>query len=219
MTQTAPRVAGVGICCLDYFVMAPRIPYGNSTHAGDYYAQGGGLAATAIVACARLGAECGLYSLLGDDQTGDQIVSELRQEGVDTYGVARLTGVKSPISFIHVDEQTGERTIFHYRYPGLEWRGEPGDFSAIETCGALVVDHCYPELSLAAAKVARAHGVPVVSDVLPHRAPELVEYIDVMILPRHFAVGIGCADDLDKALKEVRKLGPSTAVITLGAQG
>lgn len=219
MTEITPRIAGAGICCLDHFVVAPQIPYGDSTHAGDYYIQGGGLVATAVVTCARLGAECGVFSLLGDDSVGDTIVSELDHEGVNTANIARLHGVKSPISFIHVDDASGERTIFHYRYPALEWCGEPGDFSEIEGCGALLVDHCYPELAIAAAKHARAHGVPVVSDVLPDRSPELVQYIDVMILPRRFVKDIGCEGNLDKALDEVHKLGPTTAVITLGAEG
>ncbi|MCL5103513.1 MAG: PfkB family carbohydrate kinase [Armatimonadetes bacterium] len=219
MMNIKPRVAGAGICCLDHIMVAPQTPYGGSAHASDYYVQGGGLAATAIVACARLGAKCSLFSILGDDQVGDRLISELGTEGVATSHIARLKGVKSPISLVHVDEFSGERTIFHYRDPGLEWNGEPGDFSAIERCGALLVDHCYPKLAISAARCAREHGVPVVSDVLPHRSPELVSYIDIMILPRHFAVSIGCENDLDRALDEVHKLGPGTAVITLGAEG
>lgn len=219
MSHAKPRIAGAGICCLDHFVVAPSIPYGGSAHMSDYLAQGGGLVATAVVAAARLGAECELFSLLGDGQTGDQIISELESEGVLTKGVVRFEGGGSPFSFIHVDESTGERTIFHRDGAGLDWRPELSDFSSIAQCNALLVDHCYPPMAIAAASAAKANGVPVVADVMLHRSPELMKLVDILIAPRHLARMLGLESDLDAALDAIHEMGPSVAVITLGSDG
>jgi len=219
MNDAKPRIAGAGICCLDHFVVAPSIPYGSGAHVTDYLAQGGGLVATAIAAAARLGADCGLFSLLGDDPTGDQIISELESEGVSTDGVVRFDGGRSPFSFIHVDDVTGERTIFHRDGAGLDWRPDLSDFSSIARADALLVDHSYPPLAIAAASVAREHGVPVVADVMLHRSPELMKLVDVLIAPRHLAHMLGLENDLNAALDAIHDMGPGVAVITLGSDG
>jgi sulfofructose kinase len=214
-----PRIAGAGVCCQDYIVVAPRVNWGDTTHVVEFLAQGGGLVATAIVACARLGAHCEMFSLLGNDQIGDEIVSELEAEGANTSHISRTLGAKSPFSFIHVDQDTGERTIFHRPAVGLE-APEDIDFSSIADCGALLVDDVYAEFAARAARVARKHGVPVIADCVPGpRSERLLPHVDVLIAPKHFAEKHGWHDDLDFALKAIHDLGPKTAVITLGADG
>ncbi|MHB9035063.1 MAG: carbohydrate kinase family protein [Armatimonadota bacterium] len=219
MQNKSPKIAGAGICCLDHFLVAPWIERGESAHLSDYFVQGGGLASTAVVAAARLGAKCHMFSVLGDDQVGDQIVSELCDEGVSTDGINRIPGAGSPVSFIHVDQDTGDRTIFHRNGENLVWDAAFSDLSPIAECGALLVDHCFPNLSIAAAGFARAHGVPVVADALPDRCPELIRHVDILIAPLHFARKLGLENDLDAALDAIHELGPTTAVITLGAKG
>lgn len=213
------RIAGAGICCLDHFVVAPSIPYGSSTHMADYFVQGGGLVATAVVTSARLGADCSIYSLLGEDPTGKQIADELAGEGIRTGHITRFQAGRSPFSFIHVDDRTGERTIFHRDGAGLDWQPGMSDFSGIGDCRALLVDHCYPSLAIAAAAEAKAHGVPVVADVMLHRSPELMKLVDVLIAPRHIASMLGLEHDLHAALDAIHEMGPGVAVITLGADG
>lgn len=218
--NTAPRLAGAGICCLDHIVIAPQIAWGDSTHVSDHFAQGGGLVATALVACARLGARADLFSLLGDDQLGDQIIEGLQREGVDTAGVVRIEDGRSPFSFIHVDERSGERTIFHRSGRGLEWHPGSNDLRMIGECDALLVDHVYTELALAAAEEASAHGVPVVADVMPNaQNAALLRRVDVLIAPKHFVRRIGRQGNLHRALDAIHEFGPKVAVITLGADG
>jgi len=212
------RIAGVGVCCLDHIVVAPMIAWGDSTGIRDYCVQGGGLVATAIVACARLGAQTELYSLVGSDPTGEAILDELRREGVSVDGVARIDGAESPFSFIHVDAETGERTIFYRGGRGLKWPG--GDISGVASADALLVDGSYAEMVLAAASAAREAGVPVVADVSPSASNrELLSNVDVLIAPRHFVRQGGFGEDSDAALKAILDAGPGVAVITLGADG
>ncbi|MDO8587306.1 MAG: PfkB family carbohydrate kinase [Armatimonadota bacterium] len=214
-----PVVAAAGICCLDYIVTSPRVQWGDTAWVTDFRAQGGGLAATAMVACARLGADCSLLSLLGDDQVGDVILSELAAEGVRTDGVVRVSGGQSPLSFIHVDEATGERTIFHKKGASLGG-APPAEATLLSDVQALLIDDIYPALAMDAARLAHELGVPVVADLaFSSGSSDILRQVDVFIASRHYAREIGFGDAPESALDEIHRLGPKTAVITLGADG
>jgi len=213
------RIAGAGICCLDHIVVSPRVSWGDTAYVTAYRVQGGGLVGTALVACARLGARCAVFSLLGDDVVAAQVESDLRKEGIATGGIVKVSGAGSPFSFVHVDHDSGERTIFHRGDARLVWPGST-DLAGVAHSDALLVDHYFPDLALAAAKTARAAGTPVVADAVPGAdTAALLEMVDVLIAPRHFARDAGLENDLDKALDAIHAYGPSTAVITLGARG
>jgi sulfofructose kinase len=216
----SPKIAGAGICCLDHILVAPQIPWGDTAQLEYYHSQGGGLVGTALVACSRLGAECRLFSFLGDDEVGDQIAAELVAEGVKLSGISRLLGGASPFSFIHVDIVTGERTIFHRRGSGLDSLELP-DLDWISRCDALLIDDYYPRLALAAAQMARKQDIPVIADVIwgPEKDAELFHNVTILIAPRSFAAQVGFPDDFPSALDAIHRLGPKIAVITLGSKG
>ena len=176
------------------------------------------MAATALAACARLGARTVLVSLLGQDATGDLIVQGLLEEGIDTAGIRRTAGAGSPFSFVHVEQGTGERTIFHRAATGLRWTG--GDLSAIRSWHAMLLDDYYPELARAAAAEARDSGVPIIADTQPKPGNlDLLRSVDVLIAPSHFLRVSGVDGDVDKGLARIHEAGPRVAVITLGGDG
>jgi len=215
-----PRIAGAGVCCLDHIFVAPQITWGGTAPVEEYRVQGGGLVGTALVASARLGASCFLFSFLSHDEVGAQVASELAAEGIKLEGVAGIPQGTSPFSFIHVDSRSGERTIFHRPAAGLE-RALLPDLGRIAECDVLLVDDYYPELALAAARRARQSGIPVVADLTVSlgKCPELFREINVLIAPRAFAAQLGYADDPRGALQAIHHLGPETAMITLGREG
>lgn len=213
------RIAGAGIACLDYILTAPQVCWGDTVHVSAFCVQGGGLVATALVACARLGAKTTLYSMLGEDEIAASILTGLEEENVGTAGVRKLRGGASPFSFIHVNEHDGERTIFHRPGQNLVW---PADerFMYLENADAMLVDHCYPDLALAAVNAACAWNVPVIADTEPeenHRA--WLEGVNVLIAPHHFADRLGVTKHPEKALAAIHAFGPEIAVITLGSEG
>jgi sulfofructose kinase len=216
----APQIAGAGICCLDYIFYAPQVVWGETAQVEESRVQGGGLVGTALVAGARLGASCLLFSFLSHDEVGVRIASELAAEGIKLEGVAGIPQGESPYSFIHVDSRSGERTIFHRAASGLE-RAIPPALDRIQGCDVLLVDDYYPELALCAARTARRRGIPVVADLtmMPKKNLELLREISVLIAPRSFVSQIGYADDLPGALQAIHWLGPETAMVTLGKEG
>jgi sugar/nucleoside kinase (ribokinase family) len=219
-TKCQPTIAGAGICTLDHFFTAPQIPWGNGTYIERFLLQGGGMVGTAIVACARLGARCLLYTPLADDYMGGRILEELRAEGIDTSHVTVSAGGSSPFTLIHIDPGSGERTIFFRPGSGLNDLEKMYDFTAIDGCQVLLVDDIFPNIAIAAAREAHTHGIPVVGDL--YTGPlnkELLNWVDILITSTWFAERIGCKDNLPRALQTIHELGPRTAIITRGTEG
>lgn len=126
-------VITLGVAVQDFVFSVDGIPSEPRKYrANDLEVIGGGCAATAAVAIARLGGDSQLISRLGDDITADVIIGELEADGVRCDGVKRFPGYKSPLSAIMVD-QTGERLIMGYR--DLAIPGDP-DFVAEHFSGA-----------------------------------------------------------------------------------
>lgn len=216
------RIVAAGIACLDHIVVAPRISWGDTAEVGEYCVQGGGLAATALVTCARLGASAEMIGMLGSDSTGGAILQELRREKVGTSRIWCIEGGESPFSFIHVDRENGERTIFHRRATGLTWNlaNQREVESAVAAAHVVLIDGYYPELARSMTALACAHRVPVVADASPDAANrEWIAGVAVLIAPQAFLREGGFGERIDAALDAIHALGPTTAIVTLGADG
>jgi sulfofructose kinase len=80
---------------------------------------GGGMAANASVAVARLGGQASYWGRVGADARGTRILDQLWAEGVDVVGVRRIAGCVSPSAAILVDDD-GERLVCAYNDPKLD---------------------------------------------------------------------------------------------------
>lgn len=224
------------MACLDQLMLWQDLgaPVGrNRLVAWDM--QGGGIAATALVAVARLGGRAEMWAAVGDDWIGDLILRGLDEEKVDTRQVERVKGRRGPLMIVCVDQPTGERCFFHAT--GHCHAGHAiGDLQRLTGAGCLLIDGTRPESDLRAARAARRLGVPVVADVgwMGERTPTIFKYVDYAILSESCARNIGesCAagspahrarhgesPDFRQVCRAVRAMGPACVVITLGAKG
>jgi sulfofructose kinase len=107
------RVVCVGLATLDTILVVPRFPAPDDrvVVTGSVRA-GGGPAATAAVALARLGVETAFVGAVGDDAAGAEIREGLEAEGVDVSRLGVVAGARSPQSTILVGPG-GTRTILH----------------------------------------------------------------------------------------------------------
>lgn len=111
-SPSASRVVFVGAATMDSIVLVHGFPGPDErVVADDLVFAGGGPAATAAVAAARLGVEAAFVGTVGDDEDGRRIVEGLEAEGVDTSGVTRVPGARSAASVIVVDALHGTRAI------------------------------------------------------------------------------------------------------------
>jgi sugar/nucleoside kinase (ribokinase family) len=107
------RLVCIGLATLDSIFALPRHPAADDrVVANELAVAGGGPAATAAVALARLGVEVAFVGAVGDDATGAAIRDGLASEGVDVSHLAVVAGARSPQSSILIGD--GGRAIVHY---------------------------------------------------------------------------------------------------------
>ncbi|NOT85392.1 MAG: hypothetical protein HOP02_11570 [Methylococcaceae bacterium] len=91
---------------------------------------GGGPAANAAVAVARLGYQAAFAGFLGEDVYGEKHWQELRQNGVDTRWIIRGT-TPTPLSAIIV-KPDGKRALINYKGACKALAADSIDFSSIQ---------------------------------------------------------------------------------------
>ena len=217
------RVIGVGLACLDYLLQVPDLSQvGRGCRLQDFGRQGGGMVATAMVAVARLGGQAELWTVLGQDDHGDQILEELAVEGVDLSQVVRRPDRSSAFNFVLVDGRTGERVFLA---PDVGWGAGDielditADLSRIEEADALLVDAHWQQLALPALARARQIGVPTCGDIGRIGGNEdLLRLIDYLIVPRHAAEELA-GEAGPQALEALAAFGARMVAVTLGSEG
>lgn len=107
-----------GIAVVDYIFLVERFPTLNTkSPAREFLITGGGCAANAAIAIARLGAEAKFAGPLGDDEHAERVAEGMASAGVEISAVLRITGATTSVSGIFVDA-AGERLLTTRRSPG-----------------------------------------------------------------------------------------------------
>jgi sulfofructose kinase len=196
-------------------------PRPTKVSARDHREEGGGSAANAAAAIARLGGAVALWSRVGDDETGHKVRRALAEAGVDVAMVRAYAEARTPTAAVIVDAK-GERLVVsendHVLPMDVDWL----PVESIAGAGAALSDLAWLEGTLALFAEARRHGVPTVLDVdlaagpLLERFAPLTDYaiFSAPALDR-FVPG---ADDAAR-LASVRAMGPGHAGVTRGAAG
>jgi sulfofructose kinase len=108
---TAARVVCVGIATIDAIALVDRLPAGGERlPAREARLAGGGVAATAAVALARLGTPVAFVGRVGDDDAGRLVRDGLAAAGVDVAGLRTVPG-RTPVTLVLVEADTGERAL------------------------------------------------------------------------------------------------------------
>jgi sulfofructose kinase len=122
--ESTRRVVFAGAAVLDAIALVGRFPLPDQrVVAEDVGDAGGGPAATAAVAAARLGLPVSFVGAVGDDEDGRSIIEGLRSESVDVSAVTVVAGARSARSVIVVDAGRGTRAICTRPGPPLKLTG------------------------------------------------------------------------------------------------
>ncbi len=222
MAEPLFQVYGLGQCPLDYLGKIERYPEPDTKcEFSDLIIEGGGPAATALVALSRWGVSCAFAGILGDDLFGGEIKALLDKEGIDTSGVFVREGCDSQFAFIVAEPAVGRRTIFWRRPTGAPLSPEELNWDIIRRAQLLHTDGLYLEASLAACRAAKESGVRVVVDAgtLREGMLDLAGVSDYFVASESFADALtGKGDSLD-ACYRLAALGPSVVGVTLGDTG
>jgi len=115
MTMGQGHIAIIGSLNVDFITRTPRMPEGGETLTASSFNTGfGGKGANQAVACARLAdkdVKVSMVGNVGDDTFGRDYFEALKAEGIDASKVRKLSGQKTGIANIIVEETTGENRI------------------------------------------------------------------------------------------------------------
>jgi ribokinase len=187
----------------------------------------GGKGANQAVAAAVAGARVAMVGAVGDDPAGGRMVQDLRGRGVSTELVRAVPGVSTGTAYITVTPD-GENTIVL----------DPGANAQVDSAA---VEQAWPHLPAAgvllslleipvsavttAVRLAARSGLrPVVTLAPAQPVPaELLGGLDPLLVNEHEAAFQLHTDALGSdpadAARELLRLGPKSAVITLGPAG
>jgi sugar/nucleoside kinase (ribokinase family) len=163
----APKILCAGIAVQDIVMRVENFPPpGAKVAASEFITTGGGCAANAAVAIARLKGRAAFAGPLGGkaDAVSERILADLAAEGVDCSGVARVDGGTASVSLILLDAQ-GEKTIATRRGVGLGQTLPQDADRLVANVDAVLVDNCFPDFVTAVCRAAQAREIPVVIDL------------------------------------------------------
>ncbi len=182
-------VVGLGLACVDDLLLLSNIP-GPEGRASVLRReqQGGGMAATAVVAVSRLGGRAGFVAKVGDDPGGRFILEDFRRYGVDVSRAVIEAGASSHLTVVLVDVTSGARSFLGQRGSIRPLQPEEVSREYVTSAAILHVSDADPA-AVQAVRWAReagrevcfdgTHFYPAVFDLIPH--------LDYLIVSRFFA--------------------------------
>ncbi len=215
------EMIAIGSGCIDHLSIVTRTVDGWE-QCGVPLVQGGGLASTGATAIARLGGGVELWGIVGDDYHGQMIRTELERDGVDISQMPVVPGYRSPCSYIEVDAETGERTIYG---SGFDRRPENVssyfDPKRAREAKAMLVTGFVPDVAIEAARHLHANGGKVVADLARIDGPvsEMILHVDAPIMPEFAVEPLVGSFDVRRGLALLADLGATMPTFTVGPQG
>lgn len=214
-----PEIIGIGIATIDHLYRLENISELPAGRLLEHSIQGGGMAATAMAAAARLGARCAAVLCVGEDDRGTRVLRDLEELGVDVSFSCRKPGA-TPLILVLVDGRTGQRHFLSLRGESPLPGPEDVDWERAAEANVFLLDSCTRE---PARVLERAREVQLTTMVdkefTPGSEPDWISMVNIYIgggdRPRW-------RENPDAALREAERIleaGPHTAILTLGSEG
>lgn len=216
------KITGLGACVYDTLLVCDEYPAEDTKNkAEEVFSSGGGPVGNALVIASKLGADCAVTGLFGDDNAADYLLSDFIKYGVDVSDAIKIKNAKSFTSYIILSEKNGTRTVLFDR------GGVPDDPSLLKTekiirSDLLHLDGNYLECAVRGAEIAAKNGVKVSLDAggLYSGIEKLLPLTDILIPSAEFVIGLTGEKDVAVAAKKVyEKYRPEVFVVTDGSRG
>lgn len=212
----------VGHAALDYVYRIEAFPpEPTKVRSLEHLESGGGMAANAAAAIARLGGEVALWSRTGGDSAGERIHKFLAADGVDIEFVRTYEHARSSTSAVIVDAN-GERLIIGERDHAMPMDAAWLPLERIKDAAAVLSDLRWVEGTRAAFTEARAHGVPTLLDADLGGGGLMAEFLalaDYGIFSEPALEAFAPGLDERTQLESVLATGVRHAGVTRGAKG
>jgi len=235
----APEVVGVGEVLIDFVATEP-VSYVNASAFQKCF---GGAPMNTLVGVARLGSSSGAITAVGEDPFGQFLIRELEKNGVDTSRVKVKKGMRTTITFVANEPETGERSFIFYRKPWITGTADSAlsiedvdldyisNASILHVSGFSLSQNPSRKAVLTAVEHAKRTGVKVSFDptlrvdvwnserTVRRLYRQMLKLSDIATFSREEAEFIFGTDNPEKAAETALKYGVKVAGIKLGADG
>ncbi len=215
------RVACVGHAALDHvFEIDAFATEPTKTIAHAYATRAGGMSLHAAIAASRLGASVRMLGRVGQDAAADFLRACLVAEGVEARGLEAVRGTQTSLATVIVDAK-GARQIYIHRGDAIE-RAHELDTRQLDGADVVLADPRWPDGAARALAWARERGVPSLldADVAPLAALDRLVPLARWVAFSEPGLALWARGrPRDEALAAARALGPTLALVTLGADG
>jgi len=216
-------VLGLGCVAVDDLIYVDQYPAPDTKMlARARRREGGGLAGTALVAAARMGARAAYFGILGDDELSHCVIQGLERGGVDCSAIIHRDEARPFHSTVIVVSSTHQRTIIFSTDGVALPRPEQITDELIANCRVLFFDHTVVEGGLRAAELAHAHGIPVVGDFESDSDPvvsDLMRQVDHLVIGAEFAGRVTGESDAEHMVRALAGADRPCCVVTAGERG
>jgi sugar/nucleoside kinase (ribokinase family) len=219
---TPVDVVGLGSNALDLLGVIDGHPQPDTkSPLRQFEIQGGGMIATAMVACARLGLRARYIGKFGDDYWARLGRRLLLRDGVDVRHALRARGSVGHVSMMLIDARTGLRTGFFRRPPAYDIRPEELDRAVITSGRLLHVDGVDAAAAALAVRWAREAGLRITMD--GERVVDGIDQVwpgvDLLACNPRFVAQVTGRAGLEEGLRTLAARGPARVAATLAQEG
>ncbi len=222
------EILGLGEVVVDWVSLIDHFPEPDEKiDSLSQYMFSGGVTANFTVAASRLGAKSGFFGAIGNDSYGDFLKNDFKNENVDYSYLVTKENRKTPVNFILVVKNTGEKVIIqspymHSTIPNISDLDE----KVFENVKLLHTSAIYHDLTIKAIELAKKKNIFISLDLEKQIAlrglsklKPILQQVDLLIPNKAGAMQLTKAKNPEEAAKKFLELGVKTIIITLGDQG
>lgn len=223
----SPEILGLGEIVVDWVAQIPHFPKPDEKI--DSFHQeifGGGVTANFLVATTRLGVSSGFIGAVGQDENGEFLIKDLKNEGVDTKYTFKRGDLKTPVNFIIVASNSGEKIIIQSPYMQYSLSIKDLDNDYIASSKLLHTTAIHHDLTEETIKIAKKNNVKVSLDLESqiamrgwNKLKKIIQNVDVLLPNKEGAMSITKTNSPKEAASFLTKKGIPLVIITLGSQG
>lgn len=218
-----PNIIGLGAIAVDDLLFLETFPEPDTKQkVVKRVRKAGGLAGTALVAAARLGARPAYFGVLGKNELSEFTISEFHKENVQTDLCIFDEKAKPIHSTILIDQSTGSRTILYSVVDLIIPKALDISTEAFEGCKMIFIDTFALEIFPHICQIAQSAKIPIIADIEDtgildqQSALNLVDYLIFNINMARKITGLKEPKEILDALETPQR---KVSVLTAGAGG
>lgn len=211
----------IGSCNIDIIAHADRLPGLGETvlgHGGEI--SFGGKGANQAVAASRLGSEVNLLACVGNDVFGEQVLKNLKTNGVNIRHMCRSTELTG-IALISLSEGDNAILVAQGANADVSIDYITGNHALIAQSDAIVMQLEIPQETMThVVNFAFERKIPVILNPAPpiRLAPEIIEKL-TYLTPNEHEVYEVLGEDSSVPLEDLVARYPKKLIVTLGKEG